>query len=118
MAPKAAADSIGLWELMIGASQTIRFCTSSDGVRIAFTTLGRGPALVKAANWLTHIEFDHASSVWRHWLAELSRGRALTRYDVRGCGLLMSLSRVTTSRKQSPFLKRDACIASRPEWHR
>jgi pimeloyl-ACP methyl ester carboxylesterase/DNA-binding CsgD family transcriptional regulator len=72
---------------MIGASQTIRFCTSSDGVRIAFTTLGRGPALVKAANWLTHIEFDHASSVWRHWLAELSRGRALTRYDVRGCGL-------------------------------
>jgi len=67
--------------------QPIQFCTSSDGVRIAFTATGRGPSLVKTANWLTHIEYDERSPVWSHWLAELGRGRTLTRYDVRGCGL-------------------------------
>ena len=70
-----------------GSSDLIRFCTSSDGVRIAFATCGSGPPLVKAANWLTHIEFDRTSPVWQHWLQELSRGHTLVRYDKRGCGL-------------------------------
>jgi pimeloyl-ACP methyl ester carboxylesterase/DNA-binding CsgD family transcriptional regulator len=48
---------------------------------------GKGPPLVKAANWLTHIEFDAKSPVWRHWIGELSRNRTLVRYDERGCGL-------------------------------
>ena len=69
------------------ATQQIRFCTSSDGVRIAYATTGSGPLLVKVANWLTHLEFDWASPVWRHWLAELSLNRTLVRYDERGCGL-------------------------------
>jgi pimeloyl-ACP methyl ester carboxylesterase/DNA-binding CsgD family transcriptional regulator len=69
------------------ANQHIRFCTSPDGVRIAFATSGAGPPLVKAANWLTHIEFDWKSPVWRHWIAELSRNRTYIRYDERGCGL-------------------------------
>jgi hypothetical protein len=30
--------------------QEVRFCTSSDGVRIAYATVGQGPPLVKAAN--------------------------------------------------------------------
>jgi pimeloyl-ACP methyl ester carboxylesterase len=67
--------------------QTIRFCTSADGARIAFATVGRGPPLVKAANWLNHLEFDWNSPVWRHWLGELSRDHTLVRYDERGCGL-------------------------------
>ena len=72
---------------MISASQQIRFCTTSDGVRIAYAVTGTGPPLVRAAVRFTHIEFDQASPVWRHWLAELSRGRTLVRYDERGCGL-------------------------------
>lgn len=40
-----------------GIKQEIRFCTTADGVRIAFGTLGQGPALIKAANWLSHLEF-------------------------------------------------------------
>jgi len=72
---------------LTNASQQIRFCTSSDGVRIAYAAAGKGPPLVKAANWLTHIEFDWTSPVWRHWVAELSRNRTLVRYDERGCGL-------------------------------
>ncbi|HEX6622614.1 MAG TPA: alpha/beta fold hydrolase, partial [Pyrinomonadaceae bacterium] len=67
--------------------QEIRFCTSADGARIAYAVVGSGPPLVKAANWLSHLEFDWRSPVWRHWLRELSRGRTLIRYDERGCGL-------------------------------
>ncbi len=67
--------------------QHIGFCTSSDGVHIANATVGEGPPLVKAANWLTHLEFDWRSPVWRHWLDELSRDHLFIRYDQRGCGL-------------------------------
>jgi pimeloyl-ACP methyl ester carboxylesterase/DNA-binding winged helix-turn-helix (wHTH) protein len=67
--------------------QRIRFCTASDGVRIAYATSGAGPPLVKPANWLTHLEYDWESPVWRHWLRELSRHRTLVRYDERGSGL-------------------------------
>ena len=68
-------------------SQSIRFCTAPDGVRIAFATSGTGPPLVKPANWITHLEYDWESPVWRHWLRELSRDHTLLRYDERGCGL-------------------------------
>jgi pimeloyl-ACP methyl ester carboxylesterase len=69
------------------AGQTIRFCTSADGARVAYATMGSGPPLVKAANWLNHLEFDWDSPVWRHWLRELGRDHTLVRYDERGCGL-------------------------------
>lgn len=71
------------------AAQQIRFCRARDGVRIAYATSGDalGPVLVKPANWLTHVDHDHDSAVWRHWVAELGRGRRLIRYDERGCGL-------------------------------
>ena len=67
--------------------QQIRFCTSRDGVRIAYATAGRGPPLVKAANWMSHLEFDVDSPVWSHLLAELASHHTLVRYDERGCGL-------------------------------
>lgn len=72
---------------MPSAKQQIRFCTSPDGVRIAYATTGRGRPLVKAANWLSHLEYDWNSPVWRHWLMELSRDHSFVRYDERGCGL-------------------------------
>ena len=68
-------------------AQEIRFCTAGDGTRLAFATSGTGPPLVKAANWLSHLDYDWESPVWRHWLAELSRRFRLIRYDERGCGL-------------------------------
>lgn len=67
--------------------QRIQLCTAQDGVRVAYAKSGRGPPLVKTANWLTHLEFDWDSPVWRHWMTELSTGRTLIRYDERGCGL-------------------------------
>jgi pimeloyl-ACP methyl ester carboxylesterase len=56
-------------------------------VRIAWASVGTGPPLVKAANWLNHLEFDWQSPVWRPWFAELSRDHRLVRYDQRGNGL-------------------------------
>ncbi len=67
--------------------QEIRFCTTDDGVRLAYATMGSGLPMVKAANWLSHLDYDHESTVWRHWLVELSRRFRLVRYDERGCGL-------------------------------
>ena len=67
--------------------QRIRFFKSFDGARIAYATSGTGPPLVKPANWLTHLEFDWESPVWRHWLRELSHEHTLIRYDERGSGL-------------------------------
>ena len=67
--------------------QQIRICTSPDGVRLAYAVSGSGPALVKAANWLNHLEHDWQSPVWRHWWRELGTRHRLLRYDQRGCGL-------------------------------
>jgi pimeloyl-ACP methyl ester carboxylesterase/DNA-binding winged helix-turn-helix (wHTH) protein len=67
--------------------QRIQFCTAPDGVRIAYATSGTGPPLVKPANWITHLEYDWESPVWRHWMRELSREHTLVRFDERGNGL-------------------------------
>jgi pimeloyl-ACP methyl ester carboxylesterase/AraC-like DNA-binding protein len=67
--------------------QAIRYCTARDGTRLAFSVMGEGPPLVKTANWLNHLEFDWESPIWKHWLAELTDGRRLIRYDERGNGL-------------------------------
>jgi pimeloyl-ACP methyl ester carboxylesterase len=64
-----------------------RFCTSPDGVGLAYALDGEGAPLVKVGNWMTHLDYERQSPVWRHWVRELSRGRTLVRYDVRGCGL-------------------------------
>lgn len=68
-------------------TQEIRFCESFDGTRIAYATAGTGPPLVRVANWLTHLELDWEGPIWSHWFEELSRGRRLVRYDLRGSGL-------------------------------
>ena len=72
---------------MVRPDQQIRFCESSDRVRIAYATCGTGSPLVKVGPWITHVELDWDSSVWRPWLSLLSRGNRLIRYDWRGCGL-------------------------------
>ncbi|HEY6576433.1 MAG TPA: alpha/beta fold hydrolase [Mycobacterium sp.] len=65
----------------------IRFCTAPDGVRLAYSMHGRGPPLVRVATWLTHLELDWESPVWRHWLDRLGERHTVVRYDERGCGL-------------------------------
>src|SRR5262249_35886483 len=68
-------------------SQEIRFCAAQDGVRLAYAKSGQGPSLVRVGTWLTHLEYDWNSPVWRPWLDNFSRFHTLYRYDARGCGL-------------------------------
>ena len=67
--------------------QEIRYCTTPDGVRLAYATIGEGPPLVKASNWLTHVDLEWESPIWRHWWADLSRHNRVIRYDERGNGM-------------------------------
>jgi pimeloyl-ACP methyl ester carboxylesterase/DNA-binding CsgD family transcriptional regulator len=68
-------------------TQEVRFCTSADGIRIAYAIHGKGPPLVRVATWLTHLHFDWESPIWRHWLEALGERHTVVRYDERGCGL-------------------------------
>jgi pimeloyl-ACP methyl ester carboxylesterase/DNA-binding CsgD family transcriptional regulator len=67
--------------------QQIRFCTSRDGVRLAYAVCGSGPALVWLGHWVRHLKFDGDSPIWRPWLSLLTRRNSVVRYDWRGCGL-------------------------------
>jgi pimeloyl-ACP methyl ester carboxylesterase/DNA-binding winged helix-turn-helix (wHTH) protein len=80
---EASAAAIGV----APTRQEIRFCTAADGARIAYAVVGSGPPLVKAANWLSHLEYDWESPIWKHVYAALSSDRTLVRYDARGNGL-------------------------------
>jgi len=72
---------------MTRLAQQIRFARGHDGVRLAYASSGSGPTLIKTATWLSHLEYDWQSPVWRHLLQEMSRDRRFVRYDERGCGL-------------------------------
>ncbi|MDX1480652.1 MAG: alpha/beta fold hydrolase [Woeseiaceae bacterium] len=67
--------------------QEIRYTTTGDGARLAWAAAGEGTPLVKASNWLTHLEYDLDSPVWRHWIRFLAGHFRLIRYDERGCGM-------------------------------
>ena len=55
--------------------------------QLAYSRMGQGPPIVKTGNWMTHLEFDFESPIWRHLYWELSRDHTLFRYDARGNGL-------------------------------
>src|SRR5262245_40268681 len=67
--------------------QKIRFCQARDGTRIAMGSVGKGPPLLHAGHWLSHLERDARSPVWIPWLRELSQSHTYIRYDQRGCGM-------------------------------
>ena len=68
-------------------TQEIRFCRSTGGVRIAYAVHGSGPPLVIDACWLSHLQYDWQSPVWRHYLVELGKVATVIRFDERGHGL-------------------------------
>lgn len=68
-------------------AQQVRFCRTNDGINLAVAEIGQGPPLVKVANWLTHVEYDWESPIWRPFLHRLAEHRRLVRYDGRGNGL-------------------------------
>lgn len=71
----------------LAPSQQIRFCTSFDGTRIAYALTGDGPPLVKAPHWLTHLEYEWNSPIWRPWIDAFSAKYRFLRMDQRASGL-------------------------------
>ena len=69
------------------AHQDVRFCRAPDGTRIAYAVHGSGPPLVITTCWLSHLQHDWQSPVWRHFLTDLGRVATVIRYDERGHGL-------------------------------
>jgi len=67
--------------------QKIQFCTASDRVRLAYATVGSGYPIVKAANWLSHLELDWDAPIWSPLFRELAQKYCVVRYDERGNGL-------------------------------
>jgi pimeloyl-ACP methyl ester carboxylesterase/DNA-binding CsgD family transcriptional regulator len=67
--------------------QRIRYLRTPDDVRLAWAESGAGPLLIKAANWLTHLEYEWESPVWRHWIHFFTEHFRFVRHDERGCGM-------------------------------
>lgn len=71
----------------ISHQQRVRFCRSADGTHIAHATVGEGVPVVKAPNWMTHIEYECDNPIWGPFLSRFSENFRLTRFDQRGTGL-------------------------------
>jgi pimeloyl-ACP methyl ester carboxylesterase/DNA-binding winged helix-turn-helix (wHTH) protein len=84
---EAGAEKNGGSELTATVEQQVHFARSADGTRIAYAETGSGYPLVKAGHWLTHLEYDWHSPIWRPLLDQLSRDFRVVRYDQRGNGL-------------------------------
>jgi pimeloyl-ACP methyl ester carboxylesterase/DNA-binding CsgD family transcriptional regulator len=69
------------------ASQRIRYLRTEDGVRVAWAEAGTGPVLIKAANWMTHLDYEWESPVWQHWIRFFTDHFRFIRHDERGCGM-------------------------------
>jgi pimeloyl-ACP methyl ester carboxylesterase len=85
--PATTREAAGAGSAAPLLEQKIHFCRTPDGARLAYATVGDGPPLVRAAHWVTHLDYEWEGPVWRHWMEGLSRSRMLVRYDERGCGL-------------------------------
>jgi class 3 adenylate cyclase/alpha-beta hydrolase superfamily lysophospholipase len=84
-APDARADEQELAEA--ARHQRVQFATARDAVQIAWASIGEGPPVLKAPNWLNHLDYEWRSPVWGPVFAELARHWRLVRFDQRGNGL-------------------------------
>ena len=72
---------------MTASAQRVRYLRTTDGVKLAWAEAGSGTPLVKAANWMTHLEYEWESPVWRHWIRFFTEHFRYIRHDERGCGM-------------------------------
>ena len=67
--------------------QQIQYCTTSDGVRLAYSIIGNGTPMVRTPHWFAHLEYDLKGPIFRHQILGLAYHHSLLRYDGRGLGL-------------------------------
>ena len=65
----------------------VRFCTTEDGVRIAYCVDGSGPDLVCCPDFIGSFALDSLIEDQMGFWRALWAGRRVVRYDVRGTGL-------------------------------
>ena len=65
----------------------VRYCTTEDGVRIAYSVEGSGPPLVICPYFLESFALEHPIPAWLKMLEDIGEGRQVLRYDARGTGL-------------------------------
>lgn len=65
----------------------IRFCTTTDGVRIAYSVVGSGPPLVSVPGWISHQELDWQIPQAREAIETYAEHFTVIRLDKRGTGL-------------------------------
>jgi hypothetical protein len=86
--PDAQPDENELAEAAL--QQRVRFVAAPHGVQLAWASIGEGPPVLKALNWLNHLEYEWRSPVWGPCFAELARHCQFVRFDQRGNGLALS----------------------------
>jgi len=67
--------------------QRVQFCTTQDGVQIAYAVLGEGYPLVLVPGWVSHLELNFQDAAARESIEQLAQHFTLVRYDKRGTGL-------------------------------
>jgi pimeloyl-ACP methyl ester carboxylesterase len=67
--------------------QEVQYCTTSDGVRLAYSKIGKGTPIVRTPHWFAHLEYDLKGPIFRHQILGLAHRHSLLRYDGRGLGL-------------------------------
>src|SRR4030042_470287 len=65
----------------------IQFCKTADGVRIAYLTMGQGPAIIIVPGWISHIQLQVANPSARAFFEKMGRKHTIVFYDKHGCGL-------------------------------
>ncbi len=63
-----------------------RYCTSADGARIAYATIGEGPAFLYVEGWSSNFELLWQDPAHRAWVERLAEGRQFIAFDRRGTG--------------------------------
>ncbi len=88
-APSPVAHPSGSTDVQrnVGTFQTIRFAEAADGARLAYASSGQGAPLVRAAHWMTHLDWDWRSATLGPRIQALSKRHHYVRYDGRGYGL-------------------------------
>ena len=67
--------------------QEIRFCTTADGVSLAYSAIGAGPLIVRVLGHFTHLEMEWEWPDLRRFWQHLAERHTVVRYDGRGIGL-------------------------------
>lgn len=65
----------------------INFCTTTEGVHLAYSVLGQGPFMLMPPAWVSHLEMEWAIPEIRAFWEKLASTNTLVRYDKHGCGL-------------------------------